>query len=64
MTILLKIAWADGQLTYEEESIIRSIAGDLGLNPREYDECKAMFSRGNLQAAYAVLEIEPRVYGQ
>lgn len=59
VTILLKIAWADGQLSYEEESIIRSIAGDLGLSPREYDECKALFSRGNLQAAYAVLEVKP-----
>jgi DnaJ like chaperone protein len=59
VTLLLKVAWADGRLSFDEESFIRTIATDLGLSPREYDECKALFSRGSLSAAYAVLEVDP-----
>ena len=59
VTLLLKIAWADGRLAPAEESVIRAIATDLGLTQREYQECKALFSRGNLSAAYALLEVSP-----
>ncbi len=59
VTLLLKIAWADGRLAPAEEAFIRSIATDLGLGRREYEECKALFSRGNLSAAYGVLEVSP-----
>jgi DnaJ like chaperone protein len=59
ITLLLKIAWADGRLTRPEESFIRTIASDLGLSPREYEGCTALFRRGNLSAAYAVLQVSP-----
>jgi DnaJ like chaperone protein len=58
ISLLLKIAWADGKLDPAEETLIRSIAGDLGLSSRDYEEAKALFSRGNLSAAYAVLGLE------
>jgi DnaJ like chaperone protein len=57
VSLLLKIAWADGHLDPTEESLIRSIAVDLGLGSRDYEESKALFSRGNLQAAYALLGV-------
>jgi len=59
VSLLLKIAWADGRLDPAEESLIRSIASDLGLGGRDYEEARALFSRGNLPAAYALLGVEP-----
>jgi DnaJ like chaperone protein len=59
VSLLLKIAWADGKLDPVEESLIRSIAADLGLSERDYAGAKALFSRGNPSAAYAVLGVEP-----
>jgi DnaJ like chaperone protein len=59
VSLLLKIAWADGRLDPGEESLIRSVASDLGLSSRDYEEAKALFSRGNLAAAYALLGVAP-----
>ena len=58
ITLLLKIAWADGRLDSSEERLISGIAVDLGLSDRDYEEAKALFSRGNLPAAYALLGID------
>jgi DnaJ like chaperone protein len=59
VSLLLKIAWADGRLDPAEEALIRSIASDLGLGKREYDEAAALFSRNNLPGAYALLGVDP-----
>jgi DnaJ like chaperone protein len=53
------MAWADGMLDPAEESLIRSIASDLGLTKRDYEGAKALFSRGNLAAAYSLLGVKP-----
>jgi DnaJ like chaperone protein len=58
VALLLKVAWADGRLASVEESLIRSIADDLGLSGRDFEEAKALFSRGNLPAAYALLGLD------
>jgi DnaJ like chaperone protein len=55
ISILLKIAWADGRLDPAEEKLIRGVAADLGLTGRDYEEAAALFSRGNLNSAYALL---------
>jgi DnaJ like chaperone protein len=55
VSLLLKIAWADGRLDPAEERLIRSIAADLGLSATDYEEAAALFSRGDLDAAYALL---------
>lgn len=59
VALLLQIAWADGVLAASEESLIRRVAADLGLSARVYEEIKALFARGDLAAAYAVLEVSP-----
>jgi DnaJ like chaperone protein len=59
VTLLLKVAWADGRFDQAEESLIRAIAAELGLSARDYDEARALFSRGNLASAYAMLGLEP-----
>jgi DnaJ like chaperone protein len=59
VTLLLKIAWADGQLHPKEEALIRAIASDLGLGQRDYEEARALFSRGSPTAAYALLGLTP-----
>jgi DnaJ like chaperone protein len=56
--LLLKVALADGRLSREEDRLIRSIAGELGLGPRDFEECLALFRRGNLDAAYALLGVD------
>jgi DnaJ like chaperone protein len=55
--LLLKVAWADGKLSPEENRLIRSIAADLGLGDRDMEECLALFQRGDLNAAYALLGV-------
>jgi len=59
ISILLKIAWADGRLDPAEEQLIRTIAADLGLTGRDYEEAAALFARGNLNSAYALLGLSP-----
>jgi DnaJ like chaperone protein len=56
--LLLKVAWADGKLSREENHLIRSIATDLGLSSRDMDECLALFQRGDINASYALLGVE------
>ncbi len=59
VSLLLMIAYADGNFSSEEEQLIRAIAGDLGLSPRDYEQAQSMFTRGNVDAAYAVLGVKP-----
>jgi DnaJ like chaperone protein len=58
--LLAQVAMADRRLHPAEESMIRSIAGELGLSARDYDEAMAMFNpTANLDAAYATLGVDP-----
>ena len=60
VSLLAQVAMADGRLHPDEERLIRSIAGELGLGSREYDEAMAMFNpTANIDAAYATLGVDP-----
>jgi len=59
VSLLLKVAWADGKLNPAEEGMIQTIARDLGLRDRDYQEAKAMLMRNVPTAAFAVLGLEP-----
>ena len=54
---LFSIANADGQVSSPEVNEIRSIAGYLGVNLRDFESIKAMFFK-NPDSAYKILEIE------
>jgi DnaJ like chaperone protein len=56
--LLLKLAFADGVLGSEEETLIRQIARDLGIGDRGYQECLALFGRDSLEDAYTALGLE------
>lgn len=56
VSLLLSVAMADGRLHPAEEQLIRSIARELGLGDRDYEEARAMFHpRASLESSYAVL---------
>ncbi len=59
VALLVRIAWADGNLEPSEETLIRSIARELGLNDRGYEEAKALYVRSGPAAAYAILGVDP-----
>ncbi len=60
LTLLLKVAAADGRLDAAEERLIRQIAADLGLGPRDYEEARALVERrDDLGSAYALLGLAP-----
>ena len=60
ISLLAQVAMADGRLQPAEEKLIRSIAGELGLGSREYDEAMAMFApTATIGAAYATLGVDP-----
>ncbi len=63
ITLLMKIALADGRMHPDEDQLIRSIARELGLSARDFESAGAMFQSPvvNLDAAYATLGIEPTV---
>ena len=56
MHFLFGIAKADGIVTENEVSIIHTIAGYLGINPRDFESIKAMFYNSS-DNAYKILEI-------
>ena len=59
ISLLASVAMADGRLDSAEERMIRSIARELGLSPRAYEEAMAMFNpTANLDAAYATLGVD------
>lgn len=56
LTLLMSVAAADKSIGVDEERLLRSIARELGLSPRDYDAAAAMFDpRRNVDASYAVL---------
>jgi DnaJ like chaperone protein len=60
ISLLASVALADGRLHPAEDRMIRSIAQEMGLSPREYDEAMAMFNpTANLDAAYKTLGVDP-----
>lgn len=60
VSLLASVAMADGGLQHAEERLIRSIARELGLSSRDYDEAMAMFNpTASLDAAYATLGVAP-----
>lgn len=62
VSLLASVAMADGSLHHAEERLIRSIAHELGLSSRDYDEAMAMFNpTASVDAAYATLGIDPNV---
>lgn len=62
VSLLASVASADGSLHHAEERMIRSIARELGLSSRDYDEAMAMFNpTASVDAAYATLGIDPSV---
>ena len=62
ISLLMQVAMADGAMHPAEESLIRSIAGDLGLSERDYAEARAMFTSGGAAAgneSYDILGVSP-----
>lgn len=59
LTLLMRIAWADGRCEPVEERLLRDVAAQLGLAPRDFEEARAVFMRTDIGAAYAILEVEP-----
>ncbi len=59
ISLLMKIALADGQMHPDEDQLIRSIARELGLSARDFESAGAMFQNPvvNLDSAYATLGI-------
>ncbi len=60
MHFLFGIAKADGVVTEQEVNVIHSIAGYLGISPRDYESIKAMFY-SSTNNAYKILEIDKSV---
>jgi DnaJ like chaperone protein len=54
VSILLMVAFADGELHPAEEALLRSISRDMGLSESEYQSCKATF-----MASSGVSDIDP-----
>ena len=58
ISLLMSIAMADGHFHEAEERLIKSIAREMGLTDRDYEEAAAMFSpRVSLGASYTVLGV-------
>ena len=56
VSLLMSVAAADRRIGSEEDRLLRSIARELGLTARDYEEAAAMFQpRSNVDASYAVL---------
>ena len=60
MHFLFGIAKADGVVTEQEVQVIHTIAGYLGINPRDYESIRAMFY-SSTNNAYKILEIDKSV---
>lgn len=58
LALLMQIAWADGRCDPAEETLLRQIAGQLGLSARDYEQARALFARHDLGAAYSLLEVD------
>ncbi|MDX9907105.1 MAG: TerB family tellurite resistance protein [Bacteroidales bacterium] len=56
--LLLAISKADGKVCDNEMRLIRQIADELGVEPKDYESMQHMYY-SDVNAAYKVLEIEP-----
>ncbi len=60
VSLMASVALADGRMHPAEERMIRSIANELGLSARAYDEAMAMFNpTATVDTAYATLGVDP-----
>ncbi len=58
ISLLMSIAMADGHLHAAEERLIKSIARQMGLTDRDYEEAASMFNpQVSLSASYTVLGV-------
>ncbi|MEN8005837.1 MAG: TerB family tellurite resistance protein [Candidatus Krumholzibacteriota bacterium] len=58
VSVLMSIAMADGHYHETEERLIRSIAREMGLTDRDYEEAVSMFNpRASLGTSYTVLGV-------
>ncbi len=55
---LFGIALADGQHSVSEVELIKTIAGFMGIGPKDYESIKAMFIK-ETDSAYKILEVSP-----
>jgi DnaJ like chaperone protein len=56
MSLLMSVASADARIVAAEDRLLRSIAREMGMTARDYEESAAMFDpRRNIDASYAVL---------
>ena len=54
------VAAADGRMDRAEERLLRSIAREMGLTDRDYDEAVGMFNpRASVESSYTVLGVTP-----
>jgi len=58
ISLLMSIAMADGHFSEAEERLIKSIAREMGLTDRDYEEAASMFNpQVSLSASYTVLGV-------
>jgi DnaJ like chaperone protein len=58
--LLYGISKADGMVSAEEQKTVERISYYMGIKPEDFNSIKNLFT-DNLEAAYAVLEIDPSV---
>lgn len=58
---LIGLAYSDGQLDHAERQVIQNIAYYLGISEKDLASMHAMFTKATPSAAYAVLEVDPKV---
>jgi len=60
ISVLAGVARADGRLDQAEERLLRSVAREMGLSDRDYDEAVGMYDpRASLESSYTVLGVTP-----
>ena len=58
IALLVSVAMADGRYHQDEERLIRSIAAEMGLSSRDYDEAVSIFTpRASVDTSYTVLGV-------
>ncbi|MBP8823114.1 MAG: TerB family tellurite resistance protein [Flavobacteriales bacterium] len=60
MHYLIGLAHADGSVQLAEQHVLERIAADLGISPKDLSSLDAMFGRPSVDAAYTVLEVDPK----
>ncbi len=60
ISVLAGVAAADGHVDRAEERLLRSIAREMGLTDRDYEEAVGMFNpRASVESSYTVLGVTP-----